>query len=41
LLEVFLEKLTQFSLGRNAVNAAAFNTDGFLSRDMYSCNLPE
>jgi hypothetical protein len=31
--EVFPEKLTQFSLGSIAIDTAAFNTDGFLSRD--------
>jgi hypothetical protein len=33
LQEVVLEKLTQFSLGSNAIDTAAFNTDGFHSRD--------
>jgi hypothetical protein len=31
--EVYLENLTQFSPGRNAIDTAAFNRDGFLSRD--------
>jgi hypothetical protein len=30
--EVFLEKLTQFSLGNNALDAPAFNLDRFLYR---------
>jgi hypothetical protein len=33
LQEVFLEKLTQFSVGSNAIDTAAFHTDAFLSRD--------
>jgi hypothetical protein len=33
--KVFLEKLTQPSLGNNAIDTAAFNTDGFLSRDTF------
>jgi hypothetical protein len=33
LQEVFLEKLPQFSLGKNELDAATSNTDRFLSRD--------
>jgi hypothetical protein len=29
------QKLTQLSLGNNAIDTAAFNTDGFLSRDTF------
>jgi hypothetical protein len=35
LQEVFLQKQTQFSLGSNAIDTAAFNRNGFLSTDTY------
>jgi hypothetical protein len=33
--EGFFEKLTQFSLGKNVLDAQASNKDSFLFRDIY------
>jgi hypothetical protein len=33
--EGFFEKLIQFSLGKNVLDAQASNKDGFLLRDIY------
>jgi hypothetical protein len=33
--EVSFEKLTQFSLGKNVLDAQVSNKDGFLLRDIY------
>jgi hypothetical protein len=41
LQELFLEKLTQFSLDNSVLNAPASNSDGFLKKYMCSFNLSE